>query len=163
DLLPDLAEEERAAVQRQAQRMSGEDLDRAFRLLVAAETELGRVPYPKLFLEMTLIKLATLTPVLPVDELLERIAELERSLGATAGGSSAGAAGQKRPPPARESGGRAPRSAPAPASEVAAAPALTAPSSTAAGWEEFLAFVGKEKVTLLPYLQTSLPPPIEGA
>jgi DNA polymerase-3 subunit gamma/tau len=50
------------------------------------------------------------------------------------------------------------RLAAAPAAPAAAAQAGAAQRS----WEEFLAFVGKEKVTLLPYLQSSQPPPLGG-
>ena len=45
--------------------------------MLAAEAEVGRVPYPKLVLEMSFIKLATLTPVLAAGELLERLDDLE--------------------------------------------------------------------------------------
>ena len=70
DLLPDLPDEERAEVTRQAENMRGEDVDRAFRLLLTTEAEVWRVPYPKLVLEMALIKLATLTPVMPLEDVL---------------------------------------------------------------------------------------------
>jgi DNA polymerase-3 subunit gamma/tau len=167
DLLADLPDEERGEVEGQAQQMGSEDLDRAFRLLLTTESEIGHVPYPKLVLEMALIKLATLTPVVPVDELLERIDELQQRLaaGSTPGGSApvrtadAAPAGARREPhaPAHHHTAGAGTAA-APAAPAAAAQAGAAQRS----WEEFLAFVGKEKVTLLPYLQSSQPPPLGG-
>jgi len=166
DLLPDLPDEERAEVQRQAQKMSSEDLDRAFRLMLATESEVSRVPYPKLIMEMALIKLATLTPVVAVEELLQRLDDLDRRLGGTGNGAAGGAAGPataggKSPAPARpQPPTRSPRTAPEDAPVV-----VTEPAPPAAGertWEGFVAFVGKEKVTLLPYVSHSQPPRLDG-
>ena len=153
DLLPDLPEEERNDVHRQAQQINNEDLDRAFRLLLAAESEVARVPYPKMVLEMTLIKLATLTPVLPAEDLLERLDELTRRLPA------GGTASTPVPRPAGK---------PVTASDretVSASPAApsTARPVPSKSWDDFLAFVGKEKGTLLPYLQACHAPQLDGA
>jgi DNA polymerase-3 subunit gamma/tau len=154
ELLPDLPDEERAEVQRQAQQLSGEDLDRAFRQLLAAETEVSRVPYPKLILEMALIKLATMAPVVPIEDLLDRLDQLERRLGGGNGAASPAApatSSGKSPPTRREPAGGVRRSA---ADEPAPQPA----AGGERGWNEFLDFVGKEKVTLLTYLRSSRPP-----
>ncbi len=162
ELLPDLPDEERAEVQRQAQQLSGEDLDRAFRLMLATETEVSRVPYPKLIMEMAVIKLATLAPVVAVEELLDRIDALERRL------DDDGAAGPTGPPPAgktpaaarREAAGRVQRSAPEPAPAAAGDP--PARQAGAQSWAAFVSFVGKEKVTLLPYVSSSQVPRLDG-
>ncbi|HEX7408976.1 MAG TPA: DNA polymerase III subunit gamma/tau [Candidatus Binatia bacterium] len=163
DLLSELPDEERAEVGRQAQKWSSEDLDRAFRLLLGAEGEVGRVPYPKLVLEMTLIKLATLTPVVPVSALLDRIGDLERRLNGRppAAGSPIPPAGEKAPAP-REVANRPQRTAAVPESSAPSpspAPAQPAGPHT---WNEFLNFVGKEKITLLPYLKSSQPVNCDG-
>ncbi|MFQ5665371.1 MAG: DNA polymerase III subunit gamma/tau [Candidatus Binatia bacterium] len=164
DLLSDLADEERAEVERQAQKMRSEELDRAVGLLLAAEVEVGRVPYPKLIMEMALIKLATLAPIVSIDELLDRIDELERRL--EPGKPPAG--GPDGPPRAakaaaathRTRAGHVQRHAPPTPAAQTGAPAPQ-PEDTRS-WEAFLAFVGKEKVTLLPYLQNSQAPQLEG-
>jgi len=165
DLLPDLPDEERAEVGRQAEKMSSADLDRSFRLLINTGTEVARVPYPKLVLEMALIKLATLTPVVGIEELLDRIADLERGLGA-----GNGAAGGPGPASAKEQSVARPqptsRPNPSPVSAAAVAPAAPVPPAAASNpggsWEDFLTFVSREKVTLLPYLQASQPPVLDG-
>ncbi len=164
DLLPDLPDEERAEVQRQAQKMSAADLDRAFRLMLAAENEVGRVPYPKLVMEMTLIKLATLTPIVAVEELLDRLDDLDRRLG----GATNGAVGSAGPaatavrvpaPPRPQPATRSQRAASEPEPEAAVAqPAVPAGDRS---WEGFVAFVGKEKVTLLPYVSKSQVPRLD--
>lgn len=155
DLLPALPDEERAEVHRQAQKWGAEDLDRAFHLLLDAETEVGRVPYPKLVLEMTLIKLATLAPVVPVSELLDRLDDLDRRLnGRQPTGGTTAATREKAPAPIRHEGAHRPqRTASVP--EPAATP--SPPPSGGHTWDEFLTFVGREKITLLAYLQSSAP------
>lgn len=155
-LLPDLPDEERAEVDRQAQKMGSEDLDRAFRLLLAAETEISRVPYPKLVMEMTLIRLATLVPVVPVEELLDRIDDLERRLGP-------GPTASGGPPPAAGKGSGAPRREPvARGQRTASAVSAVEPAPGDQSWEAFVAFVGREKVTLVPYLSHCDPPRLDG-
>jgi len=162
DLLPDLPEEERTELARQAQAMSTADCDRAFQLLLATEAEVARAPFPKLVMEMALIKLATLTPVLPADELLERLDQLERRLGgapssapnsASAAPAAPRGAARPTPPPRDEPTLRAPRATAEPA---------PAPVARTGSWDEFVAFVAKEKVTLLPYLQAAQPPALDG-
>jgi DNA polymerase III subunit gamma/tau len=162
DLLPTLPEEERTEVLRQAQKWGPEDLDRGFRLLLDAETEVGRVSYPKLVLEMTLIKLATLLPVVPVSELLDRLDDLDRRLSGPQPATGSPVPSPERPPqPARhEAAGRPQRnvSVAEPPPDVAASP-----QSSGRTWKEFLTFVGKEKITLLAYLQSSAPVNCDGS
>jgi len=178
-LLADLSEEERADAKQQAEKMTVEDLDRAFRVLLAAETEIARVPYPKLVMEMTLIKLATMPPVVAVDALLERLDDLERRLGSggdspagrTPSGTTSPSSGSSRREPPRRPGTSAVGStasdatgtstvarppAPVPAAEAAD------PASSERSWDAFLERVAKEKVTILPYLQKSRPPRLDG-
>jgi DNA polymerase III subunit gamma/tau len=164
DILSDLPDEERTEVSRQAERMSTEDLDRAFRLLLDAETEVSRVPYPKLVLDMALIKVATLTPVVPIGEMLDRIAELEHHLNgrsesarpATSPAADKPAASARREPvaPAKSEVSRTRTGA-----SAAATPPLPPGERS---WATFLDFVAKEKVTLLPYLKSSEPPTLDG-
>lgn len=164
DLLPELPDEERAEVRRQAQQWSTEDLDRAFRLLLNAENDVGRVPYPKLVLEMTIIKLATLTPVVAASDLLDRIDDLQRRLqGRQPSTDDVGPqrSGRNETPVRRE-----PAAQPRPV--VAAVDAAPERPSRVRGagaqrWDQFLNFVGKQKITLLPYLQRSAPVDCGGA
>ncbi len=59
-LLPDVADDEATALRAQAARIPAADCDRAFHVLLEADEEVARTPYPKLVLEMALLKLATL-------------------------------------------------------------------------------------------------------
>ena len=154
DLLPDLPEEELVAVRQQADRISAEDCDRCFRVLQEADEEAGRSPYPKLVLEMTLIKLATLPPLVPVDELLDRIGEIESRLRRPAAAAPTPPASPARATP-RPAEGAAVR--PGPAAEVAApaAPPAVAPREAPvnAGWTDFVAFVARERAPLAHHLE----------
>jgi DNA polymerase-3 subunit gamma/tau len=162
-LMPELPAEEATALRQQAEKVGTEDSDRAFRILLEIDEEIGRSPYPKLLLEMTLIKLATLPALVPIDDLLGRIEELEtrlrRAPGSPAGGGSRGPVGTRPAPPAPASSPRrvsertaAPDAAPEASAEQEAAPAPT--GDAAAQWQEFLAFVNRERVTLGHHLGT---------
>ena len=149
-LLPDVADDEATALRAQAERVGATDCDRAFRILLEADDEVARAPYPKLVLEMALLKLATLPPLVPVDDLLQRLGDLEARL--------RGGAATARP--AAPSAPRGAASAPAPvardsaprASAAAPAAAAVPPPDGARGWEDFVAFVHNERPTLADHL-----------
>jgi len=109
------------------------DLQRWFNVLLEGDEEIGRSPYPRLVLEMTVVRMAMLTPLVPLDRLVERLEVLERG-----GARGAGASGPapSRPPttsasdPSRTAGGRPGPAAPGrTASAPAVAPADDAPAS----------------------------------
>jgi len=152
-VLPDIPEEEQAALRRQVERFGLDDCDRAFRILLVTDDEVARSPYPKLVLEMALIKLATAPPLLPVDELLTRVEEVESRLRRS--GAPAPAAPRTQPgqatPPARER---------PPTVSATTPPATAAREATAAAaaaepdqWGRFVAFVGAERATLAHHLE----------
>ena len=85
-LLADLPDQEAAELQRLATKASGRDLMRLFRLMADAQEQLVRSPYPDLLLEMTMIRMATLAPVLDAGELMHAI-------GAVGGGGNASSSG----------------------------------------------------------------------
>jgi DNA polymerase III subunit gamma/tau len=72
-----------------------EDLQRLFRILLDVDEELGRTTHPRLVLEMTVVQMATLPPLVPVDELLTRLERLEKR----GGGAPSGRAAPPSPPP----------------------------------------------------------------
>jgi DNA polymerase-3 subunit gamma/tau len=132
-LLAELPEVEVTALAAQAERRSAEDLQRFFKLLLDADEALSapaRSVDPQLVLEMCVVRLATLPPLLPVDDILRRLEAL---------GGGAGSAPATRPAPAAPTGAsRAPgRAQPPPAR-----------ASEGGLWERFLARVREEKVAL---------------
>jgi len=121
-LLAELPEAEIAALQQQATMRSADDLQRCFTLLLEADEALAqpaRTVDPQLVLEMRVLRLATLPPLLPVEEILERLERV--SAGAPRGGA---------PTPGARDGGAAARRPAAPP-PIAAPPRTAAPASAA--------------------------------
>ena len=80
DLL-DVTIEERQKLQSLSERATVEDLQRAMTLLLRTESEIAHSTFPRLLLEMTLIRLCYLPPTREIAALLGKIDELERRLG----------------------------------------------------------------------------------
>jgi DNA polymerase-3 subunit gamma/tau len=135
----------------QAGGTSFEDLHRLFQILLRGEELMVRTPFPKVILEMTVVEMARLASLLPVEEVLSRVERLEqtlsqRGLGAQGALTSSGQEGiggeekERRMPmedvadPNPETGG-------------------TAPGEEARReWEEFLTFVKGENPILASFL-----------
>jgi DNA polymerase-3 subunit gamma/tau len=154
--LLDLADAEVADVVALAARSSADDLTRLHQGFSRAFDDIVRSGQPRSALEMTLVRLARRPPLLPMDELLRRLGDLERRLGGGGGGPAAGPGGgaDRGAPPGRggsPAGGPArqrnapsasadetsaaeapPRVAPAPAPVASApAPVASAPAPVA--------------------------------
>lgn len=181
DLL-DLSEAEIAALREQAAAAPLADLQRHLTILLRSEGEMAHASFPRLMLELALIRMATLAPMVPVDELLERLKKIE------SGGGGAMAADvrapQWRPSPAPPAA-RSAESPPAPPASSAPAPRpaatggappvvhprgeqlsrreapkgapLAEPRRTGDDWADFVAFVKGAKVRLGSMLEHGSP------
>src|SRR5881409_2235713 len=88
-LLADLPDAEADALAGQAERRSADDLQRFFRLLLETDEALSapaRTIDPKLVLEMCAVRLATLPPLLPLDDILRRLEAFGAGNPAASGG-----------------------------------------------------------------------------
>ena len=183
-LVADLPDHEVSAVRQQAAARSLEDLQRLFTLMLRAEEEVGKTAYTQLVIDMTLVKLASQPPVLPIEEALAQLEALAHKL---AGGNAQEplASGQRvvrpippavpPPSPVRKedaSGSRLPASftpreqTPGTRSEtppvvreetplISHPPAQAGTDTDQSGdWEKFLAAVQKEKISLFFALRT---------
>lgn len=104
DLL-DLADEERADVQTLSARADTDDLLRLHQGFSAGFDEVARSADARAALEMLLVRLARRPPLLPIDDLLTRLAALEKRLGGApprAPGAPAAPTGNRGAPPTRE-------------------------------------------------------------
>ena len=84
----------------QAAGVSFEDLHRLFQILLRGEELMARTPFPKIVLEMTVVEMARLDALLPLEEILSRVEQLEytfsqKGLNITGGSSSSSGSGPK--------------------------------------------------------------------
>ncbi len=129
-LLTDLPDDEVQETLRQAALRSPDDLQRLFRIVQSGFEEVRKSVLPKLVLEMTLLKMATMPDAEPVAALIARLEEMERRLGG--GGEPPGAQGLDRggSPRAATGAGQAGR---APARPRGSTPAASADAEPADG------------------------------
>ena len=131
--LLDLAPEEIADVRALASRADADDLVRLHQGFSKTFDDVVRGGQPRASLEMTLIRLARRPPLVPIDDLLLRLGDLERRLGGGGGGSAAptGGAGSGYQRPGRPGGGGTPGWGPR-ASAAETGPALSQKASAVA-------------------------------
>ncbi len=93
-------------------------LHRYFEVMVDGAQQMSRSPYPKLLFEMTLVRMCQLEPMVGIDLMIDRLKDLEGTLGE----------GEEMPPPAKKKSERAPVTS----SSGAPAQAASAPQATPA-------------------------------
>jgi DNA polymerase-3 subunit gamma/tau len=162
-VLAEVPAEEREEYARQCASREIGDLQRLFRIARLGDEELGRSSVPRMVLEMTMVRLATTGPLLPVDQVLARLDEIERDLGRGSALSSAATPATTAPsppasmslprppaPPTRGNGGSSSESPPSPAPGAAAS---REPPTVDGRWPALLEFVQRRKLGL--YLSLS--------
>ncbi|WP_437279217.1 DNA polymerase III subunit gamma/tau [Sorangium sp. So ce375] len=139
--LLDLADEEVADARALAARADADDLTRLHQGFSRAFDDIARSGQPRAALEMALVRLARRPPLLPIDELLRRLGDLERRLNGGGGGGGGGGAPERGPqrPGAPSGGAAAPRRG---AASAEAAPEEARASGAAAGAAEGMARAG---------------------
>jgi len=75
--LSDLSAAELAEIRKTAANVGLNDLQRHLSILLKAEGEMANSTFSRLVLEMALLKMATLVPAVPVNEILERLKAME--------------------------------------------------------------------------------------
>ena len=83
--LPDITDEDRAKLAAQAEGIPRETLQRLLDILMAEEETIRRSPNPRINLETTLVRMAYLEPLIPIDEVLLKMEGLEKRLAANPG------------------------------------------------------------------------------
>ena len=182
-VLSDLPDHEVSAVQDQAATRSLEDIQRLFSLLLRAEEEINQTAYPQLAVEMSLVKLASQPPVMPIDEALTQLRALSGQFTSPAparaskSGPADSSVSEPRPPapaelksaasrgkkseprpPAPGSPAPSPRpNTPPPAKTPHLQPVPDSPPSPGNGdpWERLLAAVQKDKLSLFFALKSA--------
>ncbi len=76
--LIELPEEELQVLRKLAEKLPFDHLNHLFNLLLKGEEEVAQSTFPRTMLEMTLIRMATLRPVLAIEDILKKLEGLER-------------------------------------------------------------------------------------
>jgi DNA polymerase-3 subunit gamma/tau len=146
----DLAAAELEELQKQSLRISALDVQRRLTLLIKAESEMAYASFPRLIVEMALLKATLLAPLVPIQELIEKIKTLETAAVHTP--ALPWDATRTVPTPlAPQPGQRSaiPTALPQPTSSAPAAAVSTsapAPADGQGDWSRFVAFVnGKDR------------------
>jgi DNA polymerase-3 subunit gamma/tau len=71
--LMELLEEEMEILKKQAEKFEFDQLNHLFNLLLKGEEEMAQSTFPRTMLEMTLIRMATFRPLLPIDDILKKL------------------------------------------------------------------------------------------
>jgi DNA polymerase-3 subunit gamma/tau len=75
--LMELPEEEFMLLKKQAEKFKFDQLNHLFTLLLKGEQETAQSTFPRTMLEVTLIRMATLQPILPIDEMMKKLEAME--------------------------------------------------------------------------------------
>lgn len=75
--LMELPQEELELFKKQAGKFQFDQLNHLFSLLLKGEQEIAQSIFPRTMLEMTLIRMTTLPPILPIDEMMKKLEALE--------------------------------------------------------------------------------------
>jgi DNA polymerase III subunit gamma/tau len=73
----ELPEEESTLLKKQAEKFKFDQLNHLFTLLLKGEQETAQSTFPRTMLEVTLIRMATLQPILPIDEMMKKLEAME--------------------------------------------------------------------------------------
>jgi len=162
----DLADAELDELRQQAAAFSAGDIQRRLTLLIKADGEMAYASFQRLILEMALLKAALLVPVLPINELLEKIKVLEAgavhtpSLPWNAGRPTAAGTGERqRSEPATAAPPVQPVRAPQP--PPAAPEQKPQPRGSHADWERFVAFCVEKRPAIGSVLEHGSPLKLE--
>lgn len=143
DLL-DLSDKELEESTALAEKSDLQTIQRCISILLKTDAEMAHSSFTRLLLEMAMIKMATLAPVIPVHELIERLKALESS--------------PRQPSVAAEpaSPGYKPAARKAPETHITPAAPPEAPPQTR-DWQGFVAFVKTRKPMLATKLEKGSP------
>lgn len=172
--LSHLPEGERAEIGELTASVTLSDLQRHLAILLKAEGDMAHSAFARLILEMALLKMATLPPVVPVNEILERLKAIEGQTGGASVASSppvwepsarqdapvprmAGHGPKSRGPGAELPPAAAPAGKVSPPRDLHEAPAAAVTSEGSDSWGGFVSFVKGKKPMLASFLEHGHP------
>lgn len=162
----DLADAELEELRQQAAGFSAQDIQRRLTLLIKADGEMAFASFQRLILEMALLKAAVLVPIVPINELIEKIKMLETGAVHTPSlpwKADRPAVAKENVPSRQESQRVAPQPA-APAAQASAPPTptpKTQPHGSHSDWERFVAFTVERRPAIGSVLEHGSPLKLE--
>lgn len=75
-----LSETDINELKKQSEKISIKEIHALFKILQESEDEINRSPFPKLILEMTLLRMIQLRPALPLEEIINKLETMEKRL-----------------------------------------------------------------------------------
>ena len=160
----DLADAELEELRQQSAGFTSQDIQRRLTLLVKADAEMAFASFPRLILEMALLKAAVLVPVIPINELLEKIKLLEAgavhtpSLPWNAGRTAAPA---EAPSVRTEAKPTSPQPVKATHPATASPASKPQPRGSHSDWERFVAYVVEKRPAIGSVLEHGSPLKLE--
>jgi DNA polymerase-3 subunit gamma/tau len=159
----DLSEPELEELRQQSNGFSALEIQRRLTLLIKADGEMAYASFPRLILEIALLKATTLEPVVPILELLEKIKTLETnavhtpSLPWDAGSSSAPTPEKRHHEAPRHAPVHSPVTPAPPVGIVNHAKTPVHQGGSHSSWERFVAFVNEKAPALGSVLEHGSP------
>jgi DNA polymerase III subunit gamma/tau len=154
----DLSQPELEELRQQASRLSAQDIQRRLTLLLKADAEMAFASFPRLVLEIALLKAATLEPVIPILDLLEKLKTMETGSVHTPSlpwdtGRTVPITEQRRHEPPRNA---------TPPQQTPSTPSVETPSTksncnSTPSWERFVAFANEKRPAIGSVLEHGSP------
>ena len=165
DELVELSDHERETAKGLAAQAELPTVQRALTILLRADTDMAHSSFARLLLELALVKVATLAPVVPVAELLDRLKQLEGQPSLGSGNPSLPPPSVRQPAPSYSHRAAPPATVERAKPDAAPTPAPVAPAPAAAvtlpagerDWPGFVAAVKGRKPMLASLLEKGSP------
>ena len=153
--LVEATDEERAAMAAEAAAVGRERLTTMFERMLRCCDALGTSMQPRLVLDLAMIDVATVEPIVPLGDLIERLGDMERRLagGGGASGGSGGGGGQRAQ--ARPEGQRPSPAAPPPSRSTSTSTSTSTPTITST-----LTSTPTPTIPSTPTIPTAFPTPV---
>lgn len=153
--LLDISESELHELRELAATVPLDDVQRHLAILLKADMEMTQTAFPRLVLELALLKMARLAPVVPAQQILERLKMLEGGLGGTVASQTPQWESPQRPV-ARQPETQPHQQRPAPEKRTPEQPSPATPPR-AMDWPTFVEFVKNRRVGLAALLEHGNP------
>ncbi len=159
----DLSDAELDELRRQAGSFTAQDIQRRLTLLIKADGEMAYASFQRLILEMALLKATVLVPIVPINELIEKIKALETGAVHTPSlpWNAAKAAPAESAPQRRDPVQASPQQPASTSHAAQTPPPKSQPRGSHSDWERFVAFAVEKRPAVGSVLEHGSPLKLE--